>query len=293
MKPWERFLEKYTAFGQKPTVEGYVALFDPEGTVQHPGMAKPIGLDQLPNFIAGVLARMPEFHLIPVHWGVTGDTIFVEANNTALVNSKHVVWPATYCITLRGEHVLRGRAYYDRTEVLSHFEPALAAQGQNAHTTLLEGVQPSGASSADVDTGAEIYERIVKPYVENWQHMDPERFKEFYAPDAVMINPGFERPLHPPELAGYYTGLQAQIPDLRLHLETWAVSPGLLFCEWTATGTFNGKPMRLGVVDRFTLKDMRAVEGVAYFDALALRALADPALANFTDLSVFTTGASR
>jgi hypothetical protein len=129
--------------------------------------------------------------------------------------------------------------------------------------------------------------------VENWQNPDPEKFKEFYAPNAIMINPGFERPLRPHELAGYYTDLKAQIPDLQLHLETWAASPGLLFCEWTATGTFNGKPMRLGVVDRFTLKDMRAVEGVAYFDALALRALADPALASFADLSASAMGASR
>jgi ketosteroid isomerase-like protein len=293
MKPWERFLEQYTAFGQKPTVDSYVALFDPEGTVKHPGMAKSISLDHIPDFISGVLARLPEFHFIPVHWSVTGDTIFVEANNTAFVNGKRIVWPATYCITLRGDRVLRGRAYYDRTEVLSHFEPALAAQGQNAHTTLLEGVQPSGASASEVDTSTEVYERIVKPYVENWQHMDPERFKEFYRPNALMINPGFERPLHPHELAGYYTDLKAQIPDLQLHLEMWAASPGLLFCEWTATGTFNGKPMRLGFVDRFTLEDRHAVEGVAYFDALALRALAEPALASFADLSLSAPSAPR
>jgi ketosteroid isomerase-like protein len=156
MKAWERFLEKYTAFGQRPAVDSYVALFDPGGTVRHPGMAQPIGRDHIPAFISGALARLPEYHLIPVHWSVTGETIFVEANNTALVDGKRRVWTATYCITLRDDRVLRGRAYYDRTEVLSHFEPALAAKGQNAHMTMLEGVQPSGASSADGDTSAEV-----------------------------------------------------------------------------------------------------------------------------------------
>jgi hypothetical protein len=51
--------------------------------------------------------------------------------------------------------------------------------------------------------------------------------------------------------------------------------------------------MKLPVVDRFTLNDFRAVEGVAYFDALALRTLADPTLASFADLSISATSASR
>jgi hypothetical protein len=57
-------------------------------------------------------------------------------------------------------------------------------------------------------------------------------------------------------------------------------------------GTFLGKPPKLPVVDRLTLKDFRAVEGVAYFDALALRALADPTVAHFADIAV-STGAPR
>ena len=51
--------------------------------------------------------------------------------------------------------------------------------------------------------------------------------------------------------------------------------------------------MKLPVVDRFTLKDFLAVEGVAYFDALALRALADLTVAHFADVAVSTTGAPR
>ena len=108
-----------------------------------------------------------------------------------------------------------------------------------------------------------------------------------------MINPGFERALRREELAGYYRELQSQTPDLQLRLETWAASPGLLFLEWTAVGTFLGKPLKLPVVDRFILKDCLAVEGVAYFDGLTLRALVDPSFARFADIAGSTASVSR
>jgi hypothetical protein len=286
MKPWERFLEKYTAFGQKPTRESHAQLFAPDATIRHPGMTEPMPAEQYVDFIVQGLKRLPDFHLIPVHWAVNGDTIFVEARNTATVNGRSIVWPATYVVTLREEMVIRGHAHYDRTEALAHFEPNLASEGPNAHVTILEGAATHGASASDDDAyAAQVYEKIVVPYAENGKHMDPQKFQEFYAPDARMINPGFARPLRRDELTGYYTGLKAAIPDLQLRLERWAVAPGLLFIAWTVTGTIAGKPFELANTDRFTLRDMLAVEGVAYFDNLALRALTEPNLAHFGNVS--------
>jgi hypothetical protein len=286
MKPWERFLEKYTAFGQKPTKESHARLFAPDATIRHPGMTEPMPADQYVDFIAQGLKRLPDFHLIPVHWAVNGDTIFVEARNTATVGGRAIVWPATYVVTLREEMVIRGHAYYDRTEALAHFEPGLAAEGPNAHVTVLEGASAHGASASDDDAyAAEVYKRIVVPYAENGKHPDPHKFQGLYAIDARMINPGFARPLRRDELVGYYTALTTQITDLRLHLERWAVAPGLLFIEWTVTGAVAGQPFTLPNTDRFTLRDVLAVEGVAYFDNLAVRALTEPQLARFGNVS--------
>lgn len=287
MKPWEKFLEKYRAFGQHPTRESHAALFDPAATILHPGMGEPMAMERYVDFIAQGLKRLPDFHLIPAHWAVNGDTVFVEARNTAVVRGQPIVWPATYVVTLRGEMVIRGHAYYDRTEVLSHFEPALTAHAPNAHVSVLEGASAHGSSASGSDDAyaAAVYERIVLPYAENWKHPDPEKFKDFYAPDSRMINPGFERPLGRSELAGYYNGLLTQIPDLRLQLERWAVAPGLLFTEWTVSGTIRGKRFALANTDRFSLRDLLAVEGVAYFDGLALRELTDPKLTRFAAMS--------
>jgi hypothetical protein len=246
------------------------------------------------DFIAEALTRLPEYHLIPIHWAVNGDTIFVEARNTALVNGEPIEWPATYVVTLRDEMVIAGHAYYDRSEILMHFEPALSANRANAHRLLLQGAAPHGSSPSDDQAYAsEVYQRIVVPYVENGKNPEPTRFQQFYTPDARMVNPSFERPMRREELTGYYTKLKSNIRDLRLSLRRWAAAPGLLFAEWMVTGEIAGKPLVLPNTDRFTLVDMAAVEGVAYFDDLALRALVDPNLERFRNVSFGNLSATR
>ena len=64
MKPWETFLEKYRAFGQKPTRESHARLFAPDATIFHPGMTEPMPASQYVDFLAQGLKRLPEFHLI-------------------------------------------------------------------------------------------------------------------------------------------------------------------------------------------------------------------------------------
>jgi len=286
MKPWEIFLDKYRAFGQKPSRESHARLFAPDATIFHPGMTEPMPALQYVEFIVDGMKRLPDFHLIPIHWAVSGDTIFVEARNTAIVNGKPIEWPAIYVVTLRGEMVVHGRPYYDRTEAIAHLEPELAAGVPNAHTTILTTAEPHGSSGLDDEAyAAQTYEKIVAPYAENGKDPDPAKFQHFYTPDAQMINPGFQRPLRRDELADDYRSLKSQISNLNLHLQRWAAAPGLLFVEWTVSGEIEGKPFVLPNCDRFTLCGELATEGVAYFDNLALRAFTQPELARFAGVS--------
>lgn len=286
MKGWEIFLQKYRAFGDKPSRESHARLFAPEATIRHPGMREPMPAAHYVDFMVEGLKRLPEFHLIPIHWAVNGDTIFVEARNTAIVNGQPIEWPATYVVTLRGEMVVRGHAYYDRSEVLMHFDAALSSRRPNAHRTLLANAAPQGTLSIEDDAYAnEVYRKIVAPYAANGKDPEPAGFQRFYTEDAGMINPGFERPLRRDELPAYYNALKSQIRNLQLHLERWAARPGMLFIEWTVTGEVAGKRLVLPNTDRFQLREMLATEGVAYFDDLAVRALADPSLTRFNEVS--------
>ena len=239
MQAWEIFLDKYRTFGQKPTRENHARLFAHDATIFHPGIAQPMPAVHYVDFIAGALKRLPDFHLIPIHWAVNGDTIFVEARNTANVNGRPIEWPAIYVITLRGEMVVRGRPYYDRSEALMPFEPALITDRPNAHIAVLRNATPRGSSGSDNPTyTSRVYEQIVVPYAANGKAPDPLKFQQFYAPGARMINPGFERRLSREELPAYYTALKSQIQNLQ---STW--SDGLLpkdFCS------LNGElPVRL------------------------------------------------
>jgi hypothetical protein len=152
---------------------------------------------------------------------------------------------------------------------------------------LLEGVGARGGAAEDAPAyAASAYETIVAPYVENWRRPDPQKFAQFYSPEGRMINPGFERPLCRDELASFYTALIGGTVGLQLHLQRWAATPGLLFIQWSATGKIAGKPLDLPVIDRFTLDgNLLATEGVSYFDNLGLRAMAEPGLARFRNLS--------
>ena len=79
MENWQIYLEKFTAWGAAPSVEGYLALFDPEATLQHPGMAKPICGDDIRAFITRGMNTARDYRLVPTNWAARGDTLFIEA----------------------------------------------------------------------------------------------------------------------------------------------------------------------------------------------------------------------
>jgi hypothetical protein len=57
MEPWEVFLEKYRAFGQKPSRESHARLFADDAVIRHPGMSHPMPARQYVDFLAEALKR--------------------------------------------------------------------------------------------------------------------------------------------------------------------------------------------------------------------------------------------
>jgi hypothetical protein len=68
---WQGFLARFTEFGSDPTQARYLDLFDPEGTVRHPGMARALTRHEIPSFISVALSTMPDFRLRPVRYSAT------------------------------------------------------------------------------------------------------------------------------------------------------------------------------------------------------------------------------
>ena len=251
MQSWEIVLKRYLEFGGAPTKARYLAQFDPDATLRHPGMAAPIGLDGITAFIERALEQFPDYRHTAVYWAVNGDTLFVETVCSVVAQGRLFEWPTMQHITIRGERNVRGHSHYDRSERLPPSDPDSGRRDSNVHLGILVGAIPRGAAGTDDPAHAEkLYQRFVRPYAENWQHLDPQRFKDFYAADGRMIVPGLDWPIGREELAHFYAAENAARPGIKRRLETWAVAGNLAFIQWTATWEAAGRMFELPVCER-------------------------------------------
>ena len=142
----QRFLARFADFGGSPDPVKYEDLFDPvDGTVLHPGMTAPLHRDQVRAYMTTNLAGVPEFRFEIVEWAERGGTVFVEAHNSGRPGGGRLEWGTVYCVTLRGERVLRGRAYGDRVPLLARLMPDLT----------LAQAAALGAPAPGLDVGGE------------------------------------------------------------------------------------------------------------------------------------------
>ena len=152
----EGFVARFAKFGEAPTVERYVHLFTDDGTVQHPGMPRPLVGQEIQDFISGVLSAMPDFKLRPSGWGARDDIVFVEAQSAGSLGDRFASWPAIYCVQLRGDQVVRGRSFYDRADVFAQLERKVnhnAAEPVGPATTPLVPKSASGDVQIAEDVG--------------------------------------------------------------------------------------------------------------------------------------------
>lgn len=280
---WEPMLARFRAFGAAPSVTGYLDLFDPEGTVRHPGMPRPLRGASIGEFIEGALAAIPDFTLTPLRWCARDNLLFVEARCAGTVGGRRVVWPALYRLIVRAGRVLDGRAFYDRAAVLAHTDAALAARRDEPHTTVLDNLVADTAPAVHVDDPRVVSE-FLDPYANEWCDPRPERFARFYLPGATMIEPLMRHPITYPEITAHYRALLSELPDLRLELRHWAYRPGVLFAEWTAVATIDRRPVRIARTDRFSMAGTRVRERAGYVDSLSIPTADN---AHFADRTVF------
>lgn len=268
-----QWVEQFADFGARPSPSRYVALFDPEGTVFDPGMARPLQVGEMARHMQGILTLMPDLHITVNRWRARGQTVFVDAQNSATLAGRKILWDAVYCVTLREGRVIRGRRYYDRAPLLARVHPALPSlplyepvidrELEQDATTPAPGLSPA---------------EFLEHYARAWRDPQPRKFAAFYHPHGRMLNPDMVRPLRRAEIPGYYASLLSAMPDLRLEQLDWAGDEHALYVEWHAHGTFAGKPFQLNLVDRFEFVAGRVIYGQAYFDTMVLLSALDPAL---------------
>lgn len=274
----EAFVARFSRFGRDPTPARYLGLFDSEGTVQHPGMAHPLAGEEIRGFISTALSAMPDFRLQPLRGCARGDRVFVEAISSGSVGQARAVWPAIYCLTLRGDRVIRGRSYYDQAQIVSQLERRSEADA----SALSEETSAEASRSDDRFDISAVETNLIKPYVDAWRDPHPERIVDFYAPGGCALVPGIGHRLSGTDIADYYRAKLAETDAFQQHCEACAVCPGLVFFEWRMRGAIAGRTFDIGAAERLTLDGYRIAESAGYFDTLAFEALRDPSAASRT-----------
>jgi ketosteroid isomerase-like protein len=122
-------------------------------------------------------------------------------------------------------------------------------------------------------------ERFVATFSEIWADPDPSRFNEILSENGTLLHPGMKAPLPGSQVPAYVERITRSFPDISLRVKRWAASGDDVLIEWTITTTLAGSRVEVPGADRFTLRDGRAIEGVAYFDTLPLWALLEPEMA--------------
>jgi ketosteroid isomerase-like protein len=68
------------------------------------------------------------------------------------------------------------------------------------------------------------------------------------------------------DLPGYMAALLGSVEEHRITPLRWGATEDGVLIEWVMTGSVQGTAFEIHGADRFTMRDGRAAEGVAYFD---------------------------
>jgi len=107
-------------------------------------------------------------------------------------------------------------------------------------------------------------------FVEAWSRIwrgpdsDPEYYMGLLHEGCPLINPINE--IKREDLPAFMAAFLEMEPDVRVVPTSWAEKDDGVIFEWVNTGTLSGKPFELRGVDRYTLRNGKATEGIAYFD---------------------------
>jgi hypothetical protein len=112
---------------------------------------------------------------------------------------------------------------------------------------------------------------FVDNWLRVWRDRDGQGYAELLHKGCVLDNP--IGPIPREELQKFVAELVAIWPDHRIAATRWAATDDGVLIEWVASGTLPGGPIELRGADRYTLRDGKVAEGVAYFDPRPLLAL--------------------
>jgi ketosteroid isomerase-like protein len=112
---------------------------------------------------------------------------------------------------------------------------------------------------------------FVDGFARSWAAPTVQSHSALWHDDIVLIQPLMPKAIGRKACEEGFARLFGLIPDLHATVHRWsAAEPDIVFIEFTLAGTFGGRPIEWDAVDRFVLRDGRALERVSYFDSMPI-----------------------
>lgn len=223
------------------------------------------GKEALRGFYSALFAALPDYfgefdgtaysEDSAVVWGRFGGTLSGEFMGVEVKVGRRIEIPVTFVCTFRDGLLVGDRGYFD------------AATLAEQVGVPLEAVRAAGTVDGAVAGGGAGF---VERFERFWANPDPDRVSELVAPDAVASWPGMD-PIRGTEYPEHIARILALAPDLRLDVSAHAQAGEVVFISWRARATAGGEALEWTGIDRFRLRDGRAVEGLIAYDTLPLQ----------------------
>lgn len=123
MSDAERFLQRYMEVWPSFDADRLEHAVDPEATIHHSGMERPIRGTEEPDYVRAIRSLMPDIGLEVANWAANGDVVFIEYEMAGTLAGRRLEWTGIGRFKLRGERAIDAIGRWDNLELLSHIDP--------------------------------------------------------------------------------------------------------------------------------------------------------------------------
>jgi hypothetical protein len=123
----QRFLHSYREVWPGFDADRLEEVADPEATIHHSGMARPIRGSEEPDYVRAIKALMPDIRLQVANWAAQGDVVFIEYEVSGTLADRPLEWTGIGRFKLRGDRAIDAIGRWDNLELLAQIDPAVSA----------------------------------------------------------------------------------------------------------------------------------------------------------------------
>lgn len=123
----ERFMERYMEVWPSFDADRLEAAVNPEATIHHSGMMRPIRGAEEPDYVRTIKALMPDISLEVANWAASGGVVFVEYEMSGTLAGRSLRWTGIGRFKLDGERLIDAIGRWDNLDLLAQIDSNVSA----------------------------------------------------------------------------------------------------------------------------------------------------------------------